>query len=261
MDDILIKVEDLEIRFGGIVALQGVGFEAKRGAITAVIGPNGAGKTTMFNCITGMYRPSAGRILFEGTEMTRVPPFRIARLGIARTFQNLALFQELSVIENLKMGAYRHGRTGLLEGAVLSSRARREEAGAEQRARETLDFLDLASVADKKPTALSYGMQKRVEFARALMQEARLILLDEPMAGMNQVEKKDLVQLILSIRDRLGVSFLLVEHDMPVVMGLSDHIVVLNFGRKIAEGRPEQIRKDQAVIEAYLGSDSTGEAA
>ena len=260
MSDTLLQVRDLDIRFGGIVALQGVSFEARRGAITAVIGPNGAGKTTMFNCITGMYRPSAGRILFEGEELTRLAPFRIARAGIARTFQNLALFQELSVLDNLRMGAYRHGSTGLLEGAVLSSRARSEEAEAERRARETLDFLGLAAVADQKPTALSYGVQKRVEFARALMQEAKLILLDEPMAGMNGAEKADLVQLIRSIRDRLGVSFLLVEHDMPVVMGLSDHIVVLNFGRKIAEGVPEAIRKDQAVIEAYLGSDE-GEAA
>jgi branched-chain amino acid transport system ATP-binding protein len=226
-----------------------------------VIGPNGAGKTTMFNCITGMYRPSGGRILFQDQDVTRMSPFRIAQRGIARTFQNLALFQDLTVFENLKMGAYRHGRTGLLEGAILSPRARREEAEVERRALETLEFLGISAVAEKKPTALSYGVQKRVEFARALMQDASLILLDEPMAGMNQGEKTDLVQLILSIRDRLGVSFLLVEHDMPVVMGLSDHIVVLNFGRKIAEGLPEEIRKDEEVIAAYLGSDSADQAA
>jgi branched-chain amino acid transport system ATP-binding protein len=159
------------------------------------------------------------------------------------------------------MGAYRHGRTGLLEGAILSPRARREEAEVERRALETLEFLGISAVAEKKPTALSYGVQKRVEFARALMQNASLILLDEPMAGMNQGEKTDLVQLILSIRDRLGVSFLLVEHDMPVVMGLSDHIIVLNFGRKIAEGLPEEIRKDEEVIAAYLGSDGADQAA
>jgi branched-chain amino acid transport system ATP-binding protein len=261
MGEVLLKVENVEIRFGGIVALQGVSFEARRGYITAVIGPNGAGKTTMFNCITGMYRPSAGRILFQDQDVTRMSPFRIAQRGIARTFQNLALFQDLTVFQNLKMGAYRHGRTGLLEGAILSPRARREEADVEQRALKTLDFLGISAVAEKKPTALSYGVQKRVEFARALMQDASLILIDEPMAGMNQGEKNDLVQLILSIRDRLGVSFLLVEHDMPVVMGLSDHIVVLNFGRKIAEGLPDAIRKDEEVIAAYLGSDSADQAA
>jgi branched-chain amino acid transport system ATP-binding protein len=261
MDEALLKVENVEIRFGGIVALQGVSFQARRGDITAVIGPNGAGKTTMFNCITGMYRPSGGRILFQDQDVTRMSPFRIAQRGIARTFQNLALFQDLTVFENLKMGAYRHGGTGLLEGAILSPRARREEAEVERRALETLEFLGISAVAEKKPTELSYGVQKRVEFARALMQNASLILLDEPMAGMNQGEKTDLVQLILSIRDRLGVSFLLVEHDMPVVMGLSDHIIVLNFGRKIAEGLPEEIRKDEEVIAAYLGSDGADQAA
>ena len=261
MGEVLLKVENVEIRFGGIIALQGVSFEARRGDITAVIGPNGAGKTTMFNCITGMYRPSAGRILFQDQDVTRMSAFRIAQRGIARTFQNLALFQDLTVFENLKMGAYRHGGTGLLEGAILSPRARREEAEVERRALETLEFLGISAVAEKKPTALSYGVQKRVEFARALMQNASLILLDEPMAGMNQGEKTDLVQLILSIRDRLGVSFLLVEHDMPVVMGLSDHIIVLNFGRKIAEGLPEEIRKDEEVIAAYLGSDGADQAA
>lgn len=261
MAETLLTVDNLEMRFGGIVALHSVSFVARKGDITAIIGPNGAGKTTLFNCITGMYTPTAGRIAFEGEDLTRLKPFRIARRGIARTFQNLALFDGLSVFENLKMGAYRQGHSGLLEGALLLPRARREEAETESRVVETLAFLGIAGIAGKRPSELSYGVQKRVEFARALMQGARLILLDEPMAGMNQSEKTELVALIRAIRERLGVSFLLVEHDMPVVMGVSDHIVVLDYGRKIAEGLPAEVRENQAVIAAYLGTEAASEAA
>jgi branched-chain amino acid transport system ATP-binding protein len=260
----LLAVEALEMRFGGIVALHEVSFEARRGLITAVIGPNGAGKTTLFNCVTGMYRPSGGRVLFRGQDLTRLSPFRIARAGIARTFQNLALFEGLSVRENLLVGAYRHGRSGLLEGALRLPRTRREERDARERADATLRFLGLSDLAERRPAELSYGVQKQVEFARALMGEAELILLDEPMAGMNAAEKARLVEIIRDVRDRLGVSFLLVEHDMPVIMGVSDHVVVLDFGRKIAEGPPRAVREDPAVIAAYLGADAetpTGAAA
>ena len=261
MSEVLLRVDDLAMRFGGIQALQGVSFSAERGHVTSVIGPNGAGKTTLFNCITGMYRASGGSIVFDGRELTRLHPFRIARTGIARTFQNIALFSGLTVLENLKMGAYDRGRTGLLAGAFLSPAARREEREAEGRARETLAYLGLPAVADKRPSELSYGLQKQVEFARALMQDARLILLDEPMAGMNAAEKDALVRLILDVRDRLGVSFLLVEHDMPVIMGVSDHVVVLDFGRKIAEGSARQVAENEAVIAAYLGTDPVEEHA
>jgi branched-chain amino acid transport system ATP-binding protein len=261
VSDVLLKIDELDMRFGGIVALQGVSFSARRGDITAVIGPNGAGKTTLFNCITGMYVPSGGHISFAGEELTRLSPHRIASRGIARTFQNLALFEGLSIFDNLKMGAYRRGRSGLLEGAFLSPRASREELATDARVMETLAFLGIAGIAQKRPGELSYGVQKRVEFARALMQDAQMILLDEPMAGMNQSEKDDLVALILQIRSRLGVSFLLVEHDMPVVMGMSDHVVVLDFGRKIAEGPAATVQQDEAVIAAYLGADLPGEAA
>ena len=256
MSNSLLEVVGLDMRFGGIVALQDVRFSAQRGHITSVIGPNGAGKTTLFNCITGMYRPTGGQVMFEGQDLTRLSPFRIARAGIARSFQNIALFSGLTVFDNLVMGAYRHGRSGLLEGAILLPRARREQAAAQSRAHETLALLGLSPVAGKLPSELSYGMQKRVEFARALMQDAQLILLDEPMAGMTKSEKQDLVDLILQIRDRLNVSFLVVEHDMPVVMGMSDHIVVLDFGRKIAEGLPAEISSNEAVIAAYLGADT-----
>jgi branched-chain amino acid transport system ATP-binding protein len=255
MSEVILRVEDLGIRFGGLVALRDVSFEARRGRVTSVIGPNGAGKTTLINCITGMYRASGGRILFGGRDLTRLRPHAIARAGIARTFQNVALFEGLTVAENLKMARHRHGRSGLLEGAVRSWRVRREEAEADRRVEETLAFLGLSDIAGHRPAELSYGMQKQVEFARALMQDAALVLLDEPMAGMSRTEKAAFVDQILKVRASLGLSFLLVEHDMPVVMGVSDHVVVLDFGARIAEGPPATVREDAAVIAAYLGTD------
>ena len=255
MADALLSVENLEMRFGGIVALQDVSFSARRGEITAVIGPNGAGKTTLFNCVTGMYAATGGRITLEGQELTSLRADQIARGGIARTFQNIALFDGLSVLDNLKVGLYRHGRSGLLEGALRLPRARREEREAEEKAREMLAFLGLSGVADSRPGELSYGVQKQVEFGRALMQSGRLLLLDEPMAGMTQSEKQRFVEMILQVRATLGVSFLLVEHDMPVVMDVSDHVVVLDFGRKIAEGSPREVQQNEAVIAAYLGGE------
>ncbi len=255
MASALLEVDALTIRFGGLVALQDVSFTAERGRITSVIGPNGAGKTTLINCVTGMYRATAGRIVFDGSELTRLAPHRIARHGICRTFQNIALFDGLSVLDNLKVGAYQRGRSGLLAGAMLLPSARREEAEAEERAQDILQLIGLSDVAGKTPVELSYGTQKQVEFARALMQDAQLILLDEPMAGMSRTEKSRFMDLILQMRDSLGLSFLLVEHDMPVIMGISDHIVVLDFGRKIAEGKPSEISRNEAVIAAYLGDD------
>lgn len=251
----LLSVDGLEIRFGGLVALNAVSFSAREGAITSVIGPNGAGKTTLFNCITGMYQPHAGKVTFDRIDITAARPHRVARAGIARTFQNLALFPGLSVIDNLKVGGYRHGRSGLLEASIFWPRARREEADVEAMAWEFLEFLDLTDVADAPPSELPYGRQKQVEFGRALMQGARMILLDEPMAGMSRPEKDRMTDLLRQARSRYGVSFLLVEHDMPVVMDVSDHIVVLDYGRKIAEGCPDAIQNNSAVIDAYLGTD------
>lgn len=255
MTTALLDVDRLEMRFGGIMALHEVSFSAERGKITSIIGPNGAGKTTLINCVTGMYRATAGRVTFDGTELTRLAPHAVARHGIGRTFQNIALFDGLTVLDNLKIGAYQRGRSGLLGGALLLPSARREEAEAEAKARETLHLLGLSDVAGMTPVELSYGTQKQVEFARALMQDARMILLDEPMAGMSRTEKSRFMDLILQVRETLGLSFLLVEHDMPVIMGISDHIVVLDFGRKIAEGPPAEISRNEAVISAYLGKE------
>ena len=250
----MLQVTALQMTFGGLTALDGVSFTANAGAVTAIIGPNGAGKTTLFNCITGFYQPTAGRVVFRGQDITGAQPHRVARQGIARTFQNLALFAGLSVMENLQVGAYGHGSSGLIEAAVRWPRARREERAAKEKANGILEFLGLSGSANALPSELPYGRQKQVEFGRALMQDARLILLDEPMAGMSRTEKSTMVELIRRVRERFGVSFVVVEHDMPVIMAISDQIVVLDFGRKIADGTSREVQANEAVIAAYLGA-------
>ena len=257
----LLEVTDLLMRFQGITALDSVSLTMAPGSITSLIGPNGAGKTTMFNCITGMYKSTSGKVAFDGVDISREGAHEISRHGIARTFQNLALFGGLTVLENLLVGAYRQGSSGLLQGALRTPQARREQQAAVAAATEVLEFLDMPETADLLPGEMSYGRQKQVEFARALMQKARLVLLDEPMAGMSASEKSAMMALIQRSREQFGMSFLIVEHDIPVIMDISDKIVVLDFGRKIAEGTPREVQANEAVIAAYLGSEQPVEAA
>jgi branched-chain amino acid transport system ATP-binding protein len=255
MSKYFLEVSSLVMRFQGITALDQVSFTLEQGAITSLIGPNGAGKTTMFNCVTGMYTPTSGAVKFDGQDITAAPAHQISRHGIARTFQNLALFGGLSVLENLMVGAYLQGSSGLLQGAFKTPRARAEQKAAEAAAYDVLAFLGMQDAAHLKPSELSYGRQKQVEFARALMQKARLVMLDEPMAGMSTAEKSAMTVLIQRVREQFGVTFLIVEHDIPVIMDISDKIVVLDFGRKIADGTAQEVQSNPAVIAAYLGTD------
>ena len=246
MSTLLLEVSSLQKRFQGILALDDVTFSLDQGRITSLIGPNGAGKTTMFNCVTGMYTPTEGAIRFDGKDIAGLGAHRISRYGIARTFQNLALFGGLTVLQNLMVGAYLQGSSGLLQGALGTPRARREQREAEKAAREVLAFLGLEDAAQSMPSELPYGRQKQIEFGRALMQKGRLMLLDEPMAGMSAAEKSAMTALIQRVRGELGMTFLIVEHDIPVIMEISDKIVVLDFGRKIAEGVPEEVQANPA---------------
>lgn len=240
-------------RFGGITAVNRVDVQVREGEILAVIGPNGSGKTTLINLITGFYKPQEGRIVFAGRDITRLRPHAIARLGVARTFQNLALFSGMSVLDNILLGRHIHMRSGLFSAALYWWWGVHEEERHRRRVETIIDLLQLEAVRHEHVELLPIGVRRRVELARALAAEPRLLVLDEPMAGMNQEEKEYMARFILDARDELGTSVLLVEHHMDVVMDISDRVVVLNHGEPIAEGLPQEIMNNPAVIAAYLG--------
>lgn len=255
-----LEIEGVSLRFGGLKALTDVSFAAEPGKITAVIGPNGAGKTSLFNSISGFYRPQAGSIRFDGQDVTRVPPPARARMGFARTFQNIALFRGMSVLDNIKLGRHAHMRSSLLDALVYAGRARaEEEALRAEIERDVIDFLEINHIRHAPVASLSYGLQKRVELARALAMRPRILLLDEPVAGMNREETEDMARFILDVKEEWGTTILMVEHDMGMVMDISDHVVVLNFGQAVTRGLPHEVQSNPEVIAAYLGSGDPAE--
>jgi branched-chain amino acid transport system ATP-binding protein len=254
MSEPLLQTQRLRKEFGGLVAVDDVDFTVPENGIVSLIGPNGAGKTTFFNMLTGVYKPTAGRVVFAGEDMTSKPPHAFTHRGIGRTFQNIRLFQNMTALENVLVGMHVRLKGNLFEAIVRTPRVRNEEAAARQRARELLEFSGLVRKESVIGRNLSYGDQRRLEVARALATQPKLLLLDEPTAGMNPQETADFTTFVVRLRQERELAILLIEHDMRVVMGISDRVTVLDYGEKIAEGTPQEIQKNDRVIEAYLGS-------
>lgn len=254
--DVKLHVQDISLSFGGIHALSGVDFRVKRGEIFAVIGPNGAGKTSLINSINGFYHPQSGKIIFDGQDITKLPAFRRAKIGISRTFQNIALYTNMTALDNLMAARHIHMKSNMLTGALFVGSAKREEIEHRAVVEGIIDFLEMENIRKTIVGNLSYGLRKRVELGRALALEPTLLLLDEPMAGMNVEEKEDMARFILDIHERQDMTIVLIEHDMGLVMDISHRVVALDFGQKIAEGTPDEIKQDERVIKAYLGQEA-----
>lgn len=250
----LLQVDAVSKRFGGVQAIDDVSLTVARGEICSVIGPNGAGKTTLFNLISRFFRQDTGDIVIDDVSLARAQPHDLTRFGVARTFQNLAVFKHRTVVENILVGMHRQLRTNIFAAMGFLPSARRAEIAARERAEEIIEFLEITSIRDQPVGSLSYGLQKRVELGRALAMQPQLLLLDEMVSGMNQEETEEIARFILDVREERGTTVMMIEHEMGIVMDISDHVVVLNFGRKIADGQPEQVAADEAVVAAYLGA-------